>query len=55
MDHRHYDAGRAVDEGLDNPHRVVLTHVIVNTVGQQTYLGPINTFDESLHGVGSAS
>src|SRR4029077_17801526 len=38
-----------LDEGLDHPYRIVLRHVIIDTLGQQTDLRPIHTFDESLH------
>src|SRR4029077_14470118 len=38
-----------LDESLDHPYRIVIRHVIIDTLGQQTNLGPVHTFDESLH------
>ena len=38
-----------VDEDLHNTDRVVLTNVVVQTLGQQRDLGSILTSDESLH------
>jgi hypothetical protein len=44
-----------LDEGLYYPHRIVFTDVVIDTVGQQTHLGSVRPFDESLHAVGLAS
>jgi hypothetical protein len=41
-----------IDKSFDNPHRIIRTDVIIDTIGQQTNLSLVRAFDESLHGVG---
>ena len=38
-----------VDERIDDPHRVVFTDVVVETLGQQGDLASVLSLDESLH------
>jgi len=39
------------DEGLDDPHRVILGNEVIQAFGQQRYLLAVFAFYESLHPV----
>jgi hypothetical protein len=38
-----------VDEDINHANRVVVTDIVVKTLGQQRNLGSVFAFDESLH------
>src|ERR1017187_550914 len=51
----HLPQVQLLDEGLDHPGRVVLRHVVLDTLGQQTDLSSVRALDKSLHRASSAS